>query len=228
MDYTLALEGATYGGSVALLRDAMVIAERTLVDNGIPSRGGREERVLPSIAECLGEARIGVEGISRVICGAGPGSFTSLRIAASVAKGIAVGVGCPMFSVSSLLLSVVSARDPLADGLYLSVLPAMRNEWFAALFEVAGSGPVVQLLPPSIVADSELAPVAAEAGASLLGPDRDIDSRPHARGVAKLLDQIISAGPVALDTWEPDYGRLAEAQVKWEAAQRGGATGVAR
>jgi tRNA threonylcarbamoyladenosine biosynthesis protein TsaB len=24
--------------------------------------------------------------------------------------------------------------------------------------------------------------------------------------------------PVALDTWEPAYGRLAEAQVKWEAA----------
>lgn len=227
MDYTLALEGATYGGSVAVLRDAMVIAERTLVDNGIPSRGGREERVLPSVFECLAEARIGVQRISRVVCGAGPGSFTSLRIAASVAKGIAVGVGCPMFSVSSLLLSVVSAQDPLADGRYLSVLPAMRNEWFAALFEVAASAPIVQLGPPSIVADSELSARAAEAAATLLGPGRDIDTRPHARGVAKLLDQIVLGGPVSLETWEPDYGRLAEAQVKWEAAQRGGVTGVA-
>jgi len=226
MDYTLALEGATYGGSVALLRDATVIAERTLVDNGIPLRGGREERVLPSVAECLAEARVAVDQITRVVCGAGPGSFTSLRISASVGKGIAVGVGCPMFAVSSLLLSVACARDPLADGRYLSVLPAMRNEWFTALFEVAGSGPIAQVGRPSIVADSELGHVAAEAGATLLGPDRDIDSRPHARGVAKLLDQINPAGPVTLETWEPDYGRLAEAQVRWEAAQGRGGAGV--
>jgi tRNA threonylcarbamoyladenosine biosynthesis protein TsaB len=228
MDYTLALEGATYGGSVALLRGATVIAERTLVDNGVPSRGGREERVLPSVADCLAEARVGVERITRVVCGAGPGSFTSLRIAASVAKGIAVGVGCPMFSVSSLLLSVACARDPLGDGRYLSVLPAMREEWFTALFEVTGGAPITQRRRPTIVADSELGRLAAEAEATLVGPHRDIDSRPHARGVAKLLDQIISAGPVDLETWEPDYGRLAEAQVRWEAAHGHGGSGVAR
>ena len=227
MDYTLALEGATYGGSIALLRDSTVIAERTLVDGGIPSRAGREERVLPSVAECLGEAHVGVDRITRVVCGAGPGSFTSLRIAASVAKGIAVGVGCPMFSVSSLLLTVACAREPLAEGRYLSVLPAMRNEWFTALFEVIGGGSIAQVRPPSIVADSELAAIAAEARATLLGPDRDIDSRPHARGVATLLDEIISAGPVPVETWEPNYGRLAEAQVKWDAAQRRGGAGVA-
>jgi len=33
-----------------------------------------------------------------------------------------------------------------------------------------------------------------------------------------LLNQIIDAGPIAIETWEPDYGRLAEAQVRWEAA----------
>ena len=38
------------------------------------------------------------------------------------------------------------------------------------------------------------------------------------RGAAVLLDDILTHGRVSLDTWEPDYGRLAEAQVKWEAA----------
>jgi tRNA threonylcarbamoyladenosine biosynthesis protein TsaB len=217
MEYTLALEGATYAGSVALLRGAEVIAERTLVDSGIPSRAGRDERVLPSVAECLAEANVGVERLTRVVCGAGPGSFTSLRITASVSKGIAVGIGCPMFSVSSLLLSVACAHRPLVNSRYLSVLPAMRNEWFARLFEIGDEAPMAQLAR-SIVRDSDLASAAAEAGATLLGPGQTVDVRPHARGVSKLLDQIVSAGPVALDTWEPDYGRLAEAQVKWEAA----------
>ena len=135
-DVSLALEGSTYGGSVALLSGGRVIAERTLADMGIPSKDGREERVLPSVAECLDESGIRVSEITRVVCGAGPGSFTSLRISASVAKGIAVGVGCPMYAVSSLLLSVASVRQSLTEGLYLSVLPAMRGDCFALLVRV--------------------------------------------------------------------------------------------
>ena len=41
-DYTLAVEGSTYAGSVVLLHVREVIAERTLIDSGIPSRDGRE------------------------------------------------------------------------------------------------------------------------------------------------------------------------------------------
>jgi len=217
-DCTLAFEGSTYGGSVALLSDSNVIAERTLVDAGTPSKDGREERVLPSVAECLDEAGIRVGDISRVVCGAGPGSFTSLRISASVAKGIAVGIGCPMYSVSSLLLSVASVGDTLPEGLYLSVSPAMRGDWFALPVQV---GPNVVLNPQgdaSIVSGSELSQYARELSATLLGPGQTVEARPHARAVGELLEQVVAAGAVSIDTWEPDYGRLAEAQVKWEAA----------
>jgi tRNA threonylcarbamoyladenosine biosynthesis protein TsaB len=217
-EHTLAIEGSTYAGSVALLRDYDVVAERTLADSGIPSRSGRDERVLPSVAECLAEAGVAVTQISRVVCGAGPGSFTSLRISASVAKGIAVGVGCPVFSVSSLLLSIASAPDAIKDdGLFLSVLPAMRAEWFALLAEVQG-GLITARGDAFILGDADLAETARRNDARLLGPRQTISSAPHARGVAPLLDQILAFDPVSIETWEPDYGRLAEAQVKWEAA----------
>jgi tRNA threonylcarbamoyladenosine biosynthesis protein TsaB len=217
-DYTLALEGSTYAGSVALLRGQSVIAERTLAESGTPSRDGRDERVLPSVVECLDETSVRVNEINRVICGAGPGSFTSLRIAGSVAKGIAVGVGCPMYAVSSLLVSVASASAPLENGLYLSVLPAMRDEWFAMLVQLEGGGPIVQRGEIAIVGGPELAQAAAAEGATLLGPGQAVNATPHARGVCRLLDQVVSTGPVAIETWEPDYGRLAEAQVRWELA----------
>lgn len=223
-DYTLVLEGATYAGSVALLHGRSVIAQRTLSDSIIPSREGREERVLPSVVECLDEAGIRVAAITRVICGAGPGSFTSLRIAASVAKGIAVGVGCPMYAVSSLLLSVAAASS-LEKGFYVSVLPAMRGEWFAMLVERENEDSIIQRGAVAIVGESELPRAAAVEGAVLLGPGQDVDSQPHARGVAALLNAIIATGPVPIETWEPDYGRLAEAQVRWEAAH-GKALGV--
>lgn len=224
-DYTLALEGSTYTGSVALLRGHSVIAERTLPATGTPSRDGREERVLPSVVECLDEARVRVNEITRVICGAGPGSFTSLRISASVAKGIAVGVGCPMYAVSSLLLSVASVSSSPENGFYLSVLPAMRDEWFAMVVECEGGDSMVQRGEIAIVGGPELAQAAAAEGAMLVGPGQTVDSAPHARGVARLLDLIVCTGPVAIETWEPDYGRLAEAQVRWELAH-GKALGV--
>lgn len=215
-DYTLALEGSTYAGSVALLRGYRVIADRTLVDDGIPSKDGREERVLPSVAECLKDAGVCVGEIARVVCGAGPGSFTSLRISASVAKGIAVGVGCPMYAVSSLLLQVAGARNALAVGLYMSVLPAMRGDWFALLVDVGAKGSMEPEGVASIISGAELSQSAAQRSARLIGAGQAIDGRPHARSVAELLDQIVDAGPVSVETWEPDYGRLAEAQVKWE------------
>jgi tRNA threonylcarbamoyladenosine biosynthesis protein TsaB len=216
-DYTLALEGSTYAGSAVLLRGNRVIAERTLVDSGIPSKDGREERVLPSVAECLKDAGVRAGEIARVVCGAGPGSFTSLRISASVAKGIAVGVGCPMYAVSSLLLSVAGAGNPLGVGLYVSVLPAMRGDWFALLVDVGANGSMEPEGAASIIGGTELSQLAAQRSARLIGPGQTIDARPHARGVAKLLDQIVNAGTVSVETWEPDYGRPAEAQVKWEA-----------
>lgn len=224
-DYTLAIEGSTYAGSVVLLRGKSVIAERTLPASGIPSRDGREERVLPSVVECLDDARVRVNEINRVICGAGPGSFTSLRVAGSVAKGIAVGVRCPMYAVSSLLVSVASASSPVENGLYLSVLPAMRDEWFAMLVECRSGDSMVPRGDIAIVGGPELTQAAAADGAVLLGPGQIVDTTPHARGVARLLDQIVSTGPVAIETWEPDYGRLAEAQVRWELAH-GKALGV--
>src|SRR5438045_7473180 len=216
-DYTLAIEGSTYAGSVALLKGDSVMAERALVDSGIPSRGGREERVLPSVAECLVDGRVDVGLISRVVCGAGPGSFTSLRIAASVGKGIAVGVGIPMYSVPSLMLTVAAA-DSLDAGLYLSVIPAMREEWFAMLIERSRDREVIARGEAFIVADAKLAQAARGLEARPIGPGQELDFRPHARGVAHLLNQIVDAGLVEIETWEPAYGRLAEAQVRWEAA----------
>jgi tRNA threonylcarbamoyladenosine biosynthesis protein TsaB len=212
-EYSLVIEGSTYGGSVAVIRDREVVAERTLADSGIPSRAGRDERMLPSVAQCLEDAGIRAADLTRVICGAGPGSFTSLRVAASVAKGIAVGAGCPLFAVSSLLLSV--AGQP--TGIYVSVLPAMRGELFALQVEVTGSD-LVTRAAPRIIRVTDLGNVAHKLDAKVIGPGQEIDAAPHARNAAGIVDSIIALGPVDIDTWEPDYGRLAEAQVRWEAA----------
>ncbi len=202
---TLALDGSTYAGSAAILRGVDVIAERRLQDSAKPGKAGREENFLPMVAATLEDAGIPVSELDRVVCGAGPGSFTSLRIAASIAKGIAVGTGCKMFAVSSLI--VIAADEP--PGRYMVTLPAMRGEVFAAVFDV-GDDHVVEVRPPAIVAESEVSRFVLESEATLSS------GRPRAGAVARILRQVIEGGQCDVNTWEPVYGRLAEAQVKWE------------
>jgi tRNA threonylcarbamoyladenosine biosynthesis protein TsaB len=181
-------------------------------------RGVHEERLMPAVATALDEAAIAPGSIDRVVCGAGPGSFTSLRIAASIAKGIASGVHRPLFAVSSLVLTVASAARPA--GRYLAVLSALRGEMFAQEVEVSPDGRVtaageLRLIPEAAVEDA-----AAEAGATAIGPTQSLEASPHARGVARVdrsrEAELVTA--VDLVMWEPRYGRAAEAQVRWEAA----------
>lgn len=217
--HTLALEGATYRGSVALLRDSQVVAERTLGDeDGGAPRAGRGERLMPTVAECLAEAGVGRGEIARIVCGSGPGSFTSLRVAGSVAKGLAAGYGVELYAVSSLLLTASGAQPSLPIGEYLSVLDAMRGEFFAARITIRPGGVAIQAEPVALMTAAQLGDLALrEPALTIIGPGREIDAHPHARGVAPILASIIDAGPVDLAAWEPDYGRLAEAQVRWEA-----------
>lgn len=217
---TLALEGSTYEGSVALIRDAEVIAEKTLrtEDGGIPA-AGRGERLLPAIAECINSVSVQRGTITQIVCGSGPGSFTSLRVAGAVAKGLATGYGAKLYAISSLVLTVTGTRAVLVEGEYLSVLDAMRGEWFVAGVSVTSDGTVQQSSPARIFSSAELEAAArADRNLRIIGPGQQINARPHARGVAPLLRRIVKAGPVDLASWEPDYGRLPEAQVRLNTA----------
>jgi tRNA threonylcarbamoyladenosine biosynthesis protein TsaB len=217
--YTIAMDGSTYHGSVAILRDSQVVAERSPGgdDVGTP-RAGRGETLMPAIAECLKEAGVKRDSIARIVCGAGPGSFTSLRVAGSVAKGLAVGYGVDLYAVSSLLLTVAGAQPTLPPGEYLSVLDAMRGEYFAARVTLLSDQTVVQSEPVALVGADELMELTElEPLVRAVGPGQRLDFHPHARGVAPLLKSLVESGPVDLSSWEPNYGRLAEAQVRWEA-----------
>lgn len=209
---TLALDAATYEGSVAVIRDGRVVAERT-----VAMRGETEERLMPAVLAALGEAGAAVRDIERVVCGEGPGSFTSLRIAGAIAKGIAFGNVIPLFAVSSLAL-VVAGANGLPAGIYLAVLDAMRGERFVAPFARAADGDLTVLGPVTRVTVAEAQLAAARDNAVAIGPLEATKGAPHARGVAPLLHAIVRGGAVSVDAWEPTYGRLAEAQVKWEAA----------
>lgn len=211
---TLAIDASTYVGDVALLDGPRVLAEES-----VAMKGAEHERLMPAVAGILRSASVDVGAIQRVVCGAGPGSFTSLRIAGAISKGIACGTGAPLFAIHSMALIVAGSKS--MPGRYLAVVDALRGEAYVGLYDVEADRKTTELEPPRIVSVAEIDVLAAEFDAKTIGPSRELCSvvaNPRANAVAVLEEILSAAGPVDLASWEPAYGRLAEAQVKWESA----------
>lgn len=209
---TLAIDASTYDGDVAVVDHTRVLAEGHTAMKRVD-----RETLMPLVNDTLQRAGIAASAIERVACGAGPGSFTSLRIAASIAKGLAVGLGKPLFAVPSLSLLVTGARLPA--GRYVAALDALRGELYVGLYDVGSGGGVTELERARLIPASELEVLAAESDARIVTPlsiDGAVRARPMARGVACLGAWLDERGPVDVASWEPSYGRLAEAQVRWE------------
>lgn len=216
----LIIENATDAGSVVVARaahasdcDPLATVEFGARD---PVSGARTEALGVAVRDALARAGTDAASLVAVICDGGPGSFTSLRCAAAIAKGMCAPLGLPLYAVSSLEL--LARVAPIAEaGVYLAAIDAGRREWFVSEMRVHDDG--TRTVGAFDVCDDATLRARAQAmHAPLVGRELDIDAVPHARGALGILDRILAAPPVALDGWEPEYGRLAEAQVKWEAA----------
>lgn len=208
---TLVLDAAMSVGTVVVLRDGAIASSRE-----VAMRGGEDERFFPTVLDAFSAADAQPADLSAVVCGEGPGSFTSLRVAGAIAKGFSQGSGCPIFALSSLALMVGAVDATRAAGRWLATLDAMRGDRYLALVSVDALGMVTSAEPLGLAPADTVAARAAELGASPIGPGESVRATPHARGIARCLALLEARGPVDLASWEPVYGRLAEAQAKLE------------
>lgn len=207
---TLVIESSTLRGSAAVFDGGELIAS---VEARLRDR--EAERLMPAVAEALSRAGVLATSLARVACGAGPGSFTGLRIGAAIAKGFAQAARIPLHSVSSLLLAGANAALHSGDGLYLVAFDAMRGESFTLVVE--GRSGVASAAGPMELRDTESLPeLARSLGMRLVGPAHG-DLWPDAAALRGCRSDALGVA-VDLGSWEPDYGRVAEAQAKWERA----------
>lgn len=103
------------------------------------------ELLLPMIDELLNAACLRVHDLDAVAFGAGPGSFTGLRIGCGVVQGLAFAAGCPVVPVGSL-----EALAEAADGQRVVVCTDARmGQIYHGAFERNGQMWDV-ILPPSL------------------------------------------------------------------------------
>ncbi|MDT7664233.1 MAG: tRNA threonylcarbamoyladenosine biosynthesis protein TsaB, partial [Pseudonocardiales bacterium] len=196
----LALDTATDAVAVGLLEVPAVEGPATVLASRVRA-GARQhgEQLMPAVLEVCAAAGRQLADVDAVVCGAGPGPFTGLRVGLVSAAGLGDALGVPVYGVCSLDAVAASALDPVAldpavgsaatldaaalhtaaggVGALLVVSDARRREVYWAAYDGAGhrvAGPAVDT--PAALAERvtelgvrRVAGPAAAAHAELLG-----------------------------------------------------------
>lgn len=117
--------------SVALLDDARMIEREESVGNA------HSERLLPMINAILHDAGATLRSVDVIAFGAGPGSFTGVRIAASVAQGLALGIDRRAMGVCTLEAVAEEAHHHDGSERVIACTDARMQEIYVACYERA-------------------------------------------------------------------------------------------
>jgi len=147
----LAFDTATEICSVALALGPRVVERAEQVGQK------HSERVLPMARQLLADEGVALTDVDAIAFGAGPGSFTGLRIACGVAQGVAYGIDRPVLPVGNLAALAVHAGELAPQAHRVAVaIDARMNEVYWAVYELGG-GDVVEVAAPSLSSAGELA-----------------------------------------------------------------------
>jgi tRNA threonylcarbamoyladenosine biosynthesis protein TsaB len=95
------------------------------------------QQILPTLRTLLDEAKIELTALDGIAFGAGPGSFTGLRIACGMAQGLAFGANLPVVAVSTLqalaqqsgVEKVIACLDARMGEIYHAAYEKQNGEW---------------------------------------------------------------------------------------------------
>lgn len=132
----LAIDTSTERASLALLCNGDITSAEQ------PAMRQHAQLILPMIDRLLVDAGICLKQLDGIVLGRGPGSFTGLRIACSVAKGLAFAHDLPLFPVSTLetIASDVFMQDLFKLSGYgvLTAIDARMNQIYWAYYPADG------------------------------------------------------------------------------------------
>ena len=178
----LAIDSATEACSVALGLGAMRIERYVELERG------HAEHLLPMIDEVLAEAGITLASLDAIAFGRGPGAFTGVRLAASIAQGLAFGAGLGVVPVSDLaaVAQRAFALQPTARRV-LAITDARMREVYWAEFSIAQTA---QLLGTEHVSAGVDVVISARQDGTWLAAGRGLRASPE------LAQRCLAAGAV--------------------------------
>ncbi len=164
--------------------------------------------LIPAILRMLGESGVALRELDAIVFGRGPGAFTGLRTACSVAQGLAFGAGKPVLPIDTLLALAEDARRSATPQRVWALLDARMNEIYAAQYAFDGARwdvidpPMLttpEVLnerwrrePPSVVAGNALGAFGERLATG--AAERVPDALPRASALLALAPALIESG----------------------------------
>jgi tRNA threonylcarbamoyladenosine biosynthesis protein TsaB len=166
----LALEFSSGQRSVAVVRRGA--SDVSFVASEVVETGAGGTRAFGMIEDALREAGLEREQIEVIAVGLGPGSYTGIRVALSLAQGWQLASrtgGMKLLGISSAECVAAQAQAEKISGRVNVVIDAQRNEFYLAAYEISADGRR-EIEPLRIVPRAE---VESRAGANelLIGPE---------------------------------------------------------
>ena len=163
----LAFDTGTERMSIAVCRtvDGQVLQWQHSASGGARA----STNLIPAILDLMQQADVRLDALDAICFGSGPGSFTGLRTACSVAQGLAFGANVPVLAMDSLLAVAEEARHQalgaLPYGVVTALLDARMDEMYGATFGFDG-GQWSELASSALVAPERLVRVAPASAVS--------------------------------------------------------------
>lgn len=114
---------------LCLMEDDNIVNEVLMEGNN-----NHSEKLIDVLEEFLNNNQITVDDLDELYVGRGPGSYTGVRIACTVAKVLAYAKGIKLFSFSSL--DLILSNELKNPGIYQVVMDARRGNSFAKVVKV--------------------------------------------------------------------------------------------
>ncbi len=137
----IAFDTATERMTIALGRGDRVFAHE--------GEGGARSSatLLPAILALLADAGLAIADLDAIAFGRGPGAFTGLRTACSVAQGLAFGAGKSVLPIDSLLAVAEDARGDRTQLRVWALIDARMDQIYAAEYEFESGSWTTRVAP---------------------------------------------------------------------------------
>jgi tRNA threonylcarbamoyladenosine biosynthesis protein TsaB len=124
--------------SVALWMDGARGPEIVSLERRAPNR--HSELALPMLEDLFRKTKTDASGLDAIAFGAGPGSFTGLRIACGLAQGLAFARGLPVIGISAFEAMAQEAAPGSGPARVVACIDARMREVYYAALERRGAG----------------------------------------------------------------------------------------
>lgn len=228
----LAIDTSTYVMGVAVIKDGKIAGE--LMTH---MKKNHSLRLMPAIRFLLEEVELEPKELQRIIVSEGPGSYTGVRIGVTTGKTLAWSLGIPVVGVSSL--EILAQNGRYFQGYISPFFDARRGQIYTGLYKCE-AGKIKQIEKDQIILHEDWLKGLEKLGEPVLflSPDMEMHE-PLVRevlGEAAVLgeksEMALRPGELAqlgmekdvegsVHDFKPNYIRLAEAEAKWLAANKG-------